>query len=92
MPARVNKIRHDENTRQKIRAGNIINRLNKLIAGEIEMAPHAVTAALGLLRKSLPDLASVEHSGEVATSYVARVPDKSVSPEIWQEQHAPTEH
>ena len=51
MPARVNKIRHDENTRLKIKVGNILARLNGLIMGEIEMPPHAVTAALGLLKK-----------------------------------------
>ncbi|CAH1657793.1 hypothetical protein CHELA1G11_13001 [Hyphomicrobiales bacterium] len=31
----------------------------------MEIPPSAVTAALGLLKKTLPDLASVEHSGEM---------------------------
>lgn len=86
MPARVRKIRHDDETRAKIKAGNIINRLQKLIAGEIEMAPHAVTAALGLLRKSLPDLTSVEHSGDIATSYVARLPQPIDDINEWHKQ------
>jgi hypothetical protein len=90
MPARVNKIRHDDETRAKIRAGNIINRLQKLIAGEIEMAPHAVTAALGLLRKSLPDLTSVEHSGEITKNYVARMPAPVKGMDEWQSRYTPT--
>jgi hypothetical protein len=64
MAARTRKIRHDENTRAKIKAGNIIHQLDKLIAGQRDMPPHAVTAALGLLRKVLPDMANIQHSGD----------------------------
>lgn len=90
MPARVHKIRHDEETRKRIKAGNIINRLQKLIDGQIEMAPHAVTAALGLLRKSLPDLTSVEHSGEITKNYVARMPAPVRNMDEWQARYTPT--
>lgn len=86
MPARVTKIRHDENTRAKIKAGNIITRLQKYIAGQVSMEPAAVTAALGLLKKVLPDLTSVEHSGEVATTYVARLPQPIADIDEWQKQ------
>lgn len=89
MPARVRKIRHDDNTRAKIRAGNIITRLMKLVNGEIEMAPHAVTAALGLLRKTLPDLTSVEHSGEIQKTYVVRMPARPADMNEWQQRYAP---
>ena len=92
MPARIRKIRHDDNTRAKIKAGNIINRLNKLIAGEIEMPPHAVTAALSLLRKSLPDLTSVDHSGDITNRYVAELPSVAPDPDTWQQQHVPPQH
>ena len=91
MAARINKIRHDDNTRAKIKAGNIINRLEKLIAGKVEMAPHAVTAALGLLRKTLPDLTSVEHSGEITKNYVARMPARTETMDEWRKQHSPTQ-
>lgn len=87
MAARVNKIRHDENTRQKIKVGNIVDRLEKLIAGEIDMKPHAVTAALGLLRKVLPDVTSVELSGEISTSKVIRTPTISPSVSDWINEH-----
>jgi hypothetical protein len=86
MPARIRKIRHDEQTRLKIQTGNIITRLQKLIAGQVEMPPHAVTAALGLLRKTIPDLTSVEHSGEVATTYVVGVPPREKTSESWAQR------
>lgn len=49
---------HDERTRAKIQTSQIINRLNSLVNGEVEMQPHQVTAALGLLRKTIPDLSA----------------------------------
>lgn len=54
---------HDVKARAKIQTSQIINRLTKLVNGEVEMQPHQVTAALGLLRKTLPDLSQV--SGEL---------------------------
>lgn len=92
MPARINKIRHDENTRDKIQCGNIINRLQKLVFGEIDMPPHAVSAALGLLRKKLPDMASVEHSGEISTTNVIRAPAVVDDTQDWANQHVPEQH
>lgn len=97
MPARVNKIRHDENTRAKIQAGNIITRLQGLIDGKHEMPPHAVSAALGLLKKVLPDVTSVEISGEISTSKVIRAPATEQTPSSWAKNHIPahlrqTEH
>lgn len=91
MPARVKKIRHDENTRTKIKVGNIITRLHGLIAGTVDMPPHAVSAALGLLKKVLPDVTSVEISKEVTVSYIARMPQKQTTMEQWQKNYeAPT--
>lgn len=90
MPARVNKIRHDENTRAKIQAGNIITRLMKFIDGEIKMEAAQVTAALGLLKKSLPDLTSVEISGEITTSKVIRAPTVQPTTLDWDKTHAPS--
>jgi hypothetical protein len=57
----------DERTRSAIQTTQIVKRLTKLVNGEVEMPPHAVTAALGLLRKTLPDLTSTELTGEVTT-------------------------
>ena len=87
----------DERTRSAIQTSQIVNRLTSLINGTVEMPPHAVTAALGLLRKTLPDLTSVEHSGEIVTSKVIRAPQVSKSPTSWASEHIPehlrpTEH
>lgn len=60
MPARKNKIRHDENTRAKIQASQLINRLTNHVLGKVDMQPSQVTAALGLLKKTLPDLSSLD--------------------------------
>lgn len=52
-----------EAVRARIRAGGIVKRLEDHVLGKVEMSATQVSAALGLLRKSVPDLASVEHSG-----------------------------
>ena len=45
--------------------GKVINRLNKIALGEIKGAPISVqiSAALGLLKKTMPDLSHVENAG-----------------------------
>ncbi len=60
MPARTRRIAVDDNTRAKIQTTQIAKRLTKHILGELDMTATQVTAALGLLRKTLPDLAAVE--------------------------------
>jgi hypothetical protein len=57
----------------------IQNRLEGLVEGKNDMPPHAVTAALGLLRKVLPDLANVAHTGDagpVTYNIITGVPRK----------------
>jgi hypothetical protein len=54
---------HDDRTRAKIQTSQIVNRLEKFIlsdSSKVDMPPHKVTAALGLLRKTLPDLNAAE--------------------------------
>lgn len=50
--------------RVKIQNSNILNALIEHAEGEREMSPTQVSAGLGLLRKCLPDLSAVEHSGD----------------------------
>lgn len=59
MAARTNKIRHDDETRAKIQAGVIIDRLQKCVAGEIVLDAQQVSCAKTLLNKVLPDLSSI---------------------------------
>jgi hypothetical protein len=52
-----------EAVRSRIRAGGIAKRLECHVLGTVEMSASQVTAALGLLRKVVPDVAAIEHSG-----------------------------
>lgn len=88
MAGRSKGYRHNENTRGKIQAAQIINRLQRFVNGEIDMSPAQVNAANILLRKVIPDLSAVEHSGEVETNYVVRVPDKAENVDTWQNRFA----
>ena len=59
---------HIEKIKSKIKTHWLLKKLEDHIASaEGTMVPSAVTAAGILLKKVLPDLASVEHSGEIAT-------------------------
>ena len=66
---------HDARTRARIQTTQLINRLQMFINSKVELQPAQVTAALGLLRKTIPDLAAIEHSGEVKQTF-------AVSPEL----------
>jgi hypothetical protein len=48
----------------RIQVARIVNRLESHIFGEIKLDSVAVTAALGLLKKKLPDLAATQLSGD----------------------------
>lgn len=50
--------------RVKIQNSNILSALIAHAEGEREMSATQVSAGLGLLRKCLPDLSAVEHSGD----------------------------
>lgn len=83
--------RHHERTREKIQVTQIVNRLHKLVMGEAEMAPHAVTAALGLLKKVMPDMSAVEHTGEVAERYVIAAPQPVKDIQSWLTEYGDAE-
>lgn len=63
MAPRTRKQRHDDFTRDRIKTTQLVNRLTGHVLGTVEMSPTQVTAALGLLKKSLPDLKHVEVIG-----------------------------
>lgn len=69
------KLTHDMRTREKIRTSQLINRLENHVLGKIELSATQVTAALGLMKKTLPDLTAVEHSGEIATNNASELSD-----------------
>ena len=64
MAARIRK-QHQDEVRARIQVSQLINVLEKQALGESEDLSAARLKAIELLlRKSLPDLSSVEHSGD----------------------------
>ena len=64
MAARINKKHHDI-VRERIQTSQLINVLQThALSGENEITPTRMKAIEILLRKSLPDLSSVEMTGE----------------------------
>jgi hypothetical protein len=63
MAARTRKIQHDDRTRDKIRTSQLINRLQDHVFGKADLTQTQVRAALGLMAKTLPDLAATQITG-----------------------------
>ncbi len=53
-----------EETRAKIQTTTIVNKLVSFVKGDIQMEAAQVTAATVLLKKTLPDLQSIELKGD----------------------------
>ena len=92
MAPRTRKVYQDADTIERIRGAiqtsQLVKRLTDHVNGTVELNKSQVSAALGLLKKTLPDLTSVEHSGEIATPTVARVPTQPTDMEAWRKQFA----
>jgi len=56
--------RMSEEHRVKIKNSNILNALIEHAEGKREMSSTQVTAAMGLLKKVMPDLQAVQHTGD----------------------------
>lgn len=54
----------DEGVRLKIKTSMLINRLQDFVEAKVSMEAHQVTAALGLLKKTLPDLQATTIKGD----------------------------
>jgi hypothetical protein len=59
-----NKAWTPDKVRERIKTSMLINRLSDHANGKVEMSATQVRAAEILLRKAVPDLSAVEHSGE----------------------------
>ena len=62
MAARLNP-RHQTMVREKIRAAQLVKALEEHVLEDRKMSASAVTAALGLLKKCVPDLSATELTG-----------------------------
>ena len=74
-----------ETVRRRIRVGVLVRRLQNHALGEIDMTKTQIVAALGLLKKAVPDLSSVEHSGEIRHRDVSAEPLTAAE---WEKQYA----
>jgi hypothetical protein len=63
MAARLRKT-HQDDVRAKIQTSQLINRLENHALGEIDLSATQIKAIEVLIRKTLPDLSSVEMTGE----------------------------
>lgn len=63
MAARTRKLLHDEETRARIKISQLINRLSAHAFGKVELSQTQVRAIEVLIRKRLPDLTSMAHTG-----------------------------
>lgn len=75
-----------EVSRQRVRAANIQQRLVAFVNGEITMTQAQVTAALGLLKKIMPDLTAVEMSGHIEQRNT--VSAEPLTEEQWAQQYS----
>lgn len=71
MAARTRRPLHDDKTRQRIQASQLVNRLQANALGKLktEMTPSQVKSAEILLKKTLPDLTATELSGSVGVTH-----------------------
>src|SRR5690348_11307027 len=63
--------------RERIQTSMLINRLQNHVKGDVELSTTQVTAALGLLKKTAPDLQTMAHGqapelGPVQTETITR--------------------
>lgn len=63
MAARIRK-QHQDEIRAKIQASQLVNRLTGHALGEFELSATQIRAIEILLKKSVPDLASIEVTGD----------------------------
>lgn len=94
MAARKRRIQVSDEWREKIAAGTtagvLMKRLTDNSLGKLDtpMTASQIRSAEIVLSKIVPNLSSVDHSGEVNHNHVARVPEAQPDIETWQHKHA----
>lgn len=63
MAVRLN-LRHQDMIREKIKGSQLVNVLSNHALGKQELGSTQVTAALGLLKKVIPDLKATDHTND----------------------------
>ena len=71
MAARLNP-RHQEMVRDKIKSSQLINALENHVLVDNNLSASQVSAALGLLKKCVPDLTNMEMTGKDGADLIPR--------------------
>lgn len=79
MAARKIRKFHTDEIRAKIQTSQLINRLTDHALGKIELSPTQVRSIEVLIKKTLPDLSSVDLNASVAGEIVANVVFKGLN-------------
>lgn len=79
-----------EGWRTKIKASQLLNRLQANALGELkkELTQGEIASIKILLAKVMPDLASVEVKGNVAVNHIVRLPAPVASIDDWSRSYA----
>ena len=80
--------RLDAQWRERIKTSMLLNRLSDFVESKVEMTPHQVTAALGLLRKVCPDLSAQDLTIDHAQPF-ALIPEVVQDLSKWQQVFKP---
>jgi hypothetical protein len=65
--------------RRKLQNSGILSALVEHVKGEREMSATQVTAGVALLKKFMPDLQAVQHSGEIAVENLGSLADDQLA-------------
>lgn len=82
-----NKLTHDEKTRMKIQASQLINRLESHALGDVELKMSQIKAIEILLKKTIPDLQSIELSGGESPVQFVVSAQPMMSAQEWLEKY-----
>ena len=77
---------HPDDVRAKIRATELVNRLQSHIFDGLELSMSQVNAISILLRKCIPDLSAATVTADINVKYVAHLPEP-ISRQAWLEKY-----
>lgn len=70
---------HPDKVRRRIQASQLINRLRDHALGSAEMSATQIKAAEILLKKAIPDLKGIEHTGIIQHRHATELSDAELS-------------
>lgn len=86
MAKRVNRPNHTDETREKIKTSQLINRLQNHALGKVDLKNGQIKSIEILLRKTLPDLTATELKGGVSVNKV--ISAEPMSENDWENKYS----